>query len=217
MSTQYVSHKFDLSDDQRRRLSKGAPITLRFSNSKLSGNNELYVTQTIKNRIEKLKAQGKGTTVRFTESMIRANRSGGSLLALVPQALSFVSSLQAPETTSKIDRMFARLHGKGANDDFLKGVLQGIQNSGTPQGEGIRTLGSGIEGSGAVKDFFDGFLYGLNPLNWPKMLGLGIPQLDELLKGKGVLPLGQGVRPLGRGVRPLGSGVRPLGSGIKFY
>ena len=134
--TTYYSHGVSLSNGQRQRLAKAynnnAAITLRLSSNELTGPDQLMLTRTQINKIQKAMSQGTGVDVKINKSQIRkAVQHGGplwsSLISLgtkvLPYAIKGVSKV-APALASGalstlgslvIDKIF----GKGQTSGFL--------------------------------------------------------------------------------------------------
>jgi len=79
----YVSYGITVSDGQksefRRAMRNGNPITLRLSNSDLSGSDHFLLTQRQINKIEKSEANGVGCDITFSGTQVKKHRSQGSV------------------------------------------------------------------------------------------------------------------------------------------
>ena len=82
--TTYHSYGVSLSQGQREKLAKAyqtnSAITIRLTNSELSGNDQLMLTKRQIAKLIKSKRQGKGSDIKISKSQIRkAVQEGGSL------------------------------------------------------------------------------------------------------------------------------------------
>ena len=82
--TTYFEYGVKLTDNQKRSLASAmnnhTPLTLRIKNSNLSGNDELMVTKTQINKIQKSLANGTGVDLRISKTQIRkVAKQGGNL------------------------------------------------------------------------------------------------------------------------------------------
>ena len=84
--TSYQKYKVNLTEGQKVKLQryfqKRAPMTLRLSHNQLSGNNELLLTRTQINKIEKSKRDGTGTDIKISISQVRKQIGGNFFSAL---------------------------------------------------------------------------------------------------------------------------------------
>ena len=73
--TTYFEYKVNLTDNQKRILASAmnnkTPLTLRIKNSNLTGNDELMLTKTQLNRIQKSLANGTGVDIKISKTQIR--------------------------------------------------------------------------------------------------------------------------------------------------
>ena len=84
--TTYFEYGVNLSDKQKRSLveamNKRTPLTLRLKNSNLTGNDELMLTKTQLNRIQKSLADGTGADIKISKTQIRkVAKQGGNLFS----------------------------------------------------------------------------------------------------------------------------------------
>jgi len=79
----YISYGITVSDGQksdfRRAMKNGEEITLRLSNSDLSGSDHFLLTQRQINKIEKSKSKGVGCDIDFSSTQVKKHRSTGSM------------------------------------------------------------------------------------------------------------------------------------------
>ena len=85
----YLQHGVKLTDGQKQKLARAyknnEAITIRLSNSQLTGPDEMMLTKTQINRIRKAKANGLGLDLKISKSQIRkAVKQGGSLFQFNP-------------------------------------------------------------------------------------------------------------------------------------
>ena len=104
MSTKYYSYGVSLSDNQRKKLAKAynekSAITLRLSHNELSGLDEMMLTKTQINRIQKAASLGKGVDLKISKTqMTKVVQKGGSLFSsllalgtkLLPKAMNLAT------------------------------------------------------------------------------------------------------------------------------
>ena len=90
--TSYQKYKVNLSEGQKEKLrryfQKKAPMTLRLSHNQLSGGrgDELLLTRTQINKIEKSKRDGTGTDIKISIAQMRKQSGGNLFSALLPLA-----------------------------------------------------------------------------------------------------------------------------------
>ena len=129
----YLQHGVKLTDGQKQKLARAyknnEAITIRLSNSQLTGPDEMMLTKTQINRIRKAKANGLGLDLKISKSQIRkAVKQGGSLFSsLIPLMRSLAPTLGktlglralaglASEGASQIVK---KVSGKGQSGGFL--------------------------------------------------------------------------------------------------
>ena len=92
--TTYHPSKISLSNGQKEKLARAyktsSPITIRLTKNQTSGSDELMLTATQINRINKAKSLGVGVEIKILKTQVRkVMREGGSLWsAIVPLARS---------------------------------------------------------------------------------------------------------------------------------
>ena len=84
--TQYFEYKVKLTDNQKRSLAKAInsklPLTLRIKNENLVGNDELMLTKTQLNKIQKSLNNGTGSDIKISKTQIRkVAKLGGNLFS----------------------------------------------------------------------------------------------------------------------------------------
>ena len=92
--TSYQKYKVNLSEGQKEKLrryfQKKASMTLRLSHNQLSsaggGGDELLLTRTQINKIEKSKRDGTGTDIKISIAQMRKQSGGNLFSALLPLA-----------------------------------------------------------------------------------------------------------------------------------
>ena len=82
--TEYLPHGVNLSPNRKLKLAKAleqkTPITIRLSHNQLHGPDELLLTKTQINKIQKAKGLGKGVDIKISKTQItKVVRKGGSL------------------------------------------------------------------------------------------------------------------------------------------
>ena len=131
--TNYFEYGVNLSEGQKESLAKAiqtnSELTLRLKNHQLSGSDELMLTKTQLNKIQKAAASRTGVDLKISKSQIRKSvKEGGSLFSslamLGAKALPFVASKALPALATGavsalgslgIDKIF----GKGMTGGFL--------------------------------------------------------------------------------------------------
>ena len=98
--TTYLEYHVNLSDGQKTNLAKaiknGSELTLRLKNNQLRGNDELMLTKTQVNKIQKAVANKTGADIKISKTQIRKSvKQGGSLFGslavLGAKALPYVT------------------------------------------------------------------------------------------------------------------------------
>ena len=84
--TTYFEYGVNLTDNQKRSLASAmthrAPLTLRIKHGNLRGNDELMLTKTQLNRIQKSMNNGTGADIKISKTQIRkVAKQGGSLFS----------------------------------------------------------------------------------------------------------------------------------------
>ena len=84
--TTYLEYHVNLSDGQKENLAKaiktGSELTLRLKNNQLRGNDELMLTKTQVNKIQKSVANKTGVDIKISKTQIRRSvKQGGSLFS----------------------------------------------------------------------------------------------------------------------------------------
>ena len=84
--TTYLEYHVNLSDGQNASLAKametGSELTLRLKNNQLRGNDELMLTKTQVNKIQKAVAGKTGADIKISKTQIRKSvKQGGSLFS----------------------------------------------------------------------------------------------------------------------------------------
>ena len=98
--TNYLEYDVSLSEGQKESLAKaiktGSELTLRLKNNQLRGNDELMLTKTQVNKIQKAVSNRTGVDIKISKTQIRKSvKHGGSLFSslamLGAKALPFVT------------------------------------------------------------------------------------------------------------------------------
>ena len=197
----YFKYNLKLTDGQKQKLlqsyQKRVPLTLRLKNNQLSGNDEVFLTKTQVNRIEKSKRDGTGTDIKISQAGIRKQEGGSIISSLMPMmskvgamALPWLSKAAAPLVTGSL----SGLSSLGVNKLFGNGIFSIPQNKvdkliqykdylTTPQKKQILDAlqtGSDIDQFKVTKKQFHGS--GLGML----LASIGVPMLINALTGKGL-------------------------------
>ena len=126
----YFKYSLTLTNGQKQKLLKSyqkrAALTLRLKNCQLSGNDEVFLTKTQVNRIEKSKRDGTGTDIKISQAGIRKQEGGRILSSLMPMmskvgamALPWLSKAAAPLATGAL----SGLSSLGVNKLFANGIF----------------------------------------------------------------------------------------------
>ena len=130
--TKYFEYGVNLSEGQKTNLAKAiqtnSELTLRLKNNQLRGSDELMLTKTQLNKIQKAASNRTGVDLKISKTQIRKVVQGGSLFSslamLGAKALPFVASKALPALATGavsalgslgIDKIF----GKGMTGGFL--------------------------------------------------------------------------------------------------
>ena len=134
--TTYLEYHVNLSEGQKENLAKamntGSEITIRLKNNQLRGSDELMLTKTQVNKIQKAVSKKPGVDLKISKTQIRNSvKRGGSLfssLALLgAKALPFASKAAAKAipalATGAVSALGSfgidKLFGKGQSGGFL--------------------------------------------------------------------------------------------------
>ena len=130
--TTYLEYHVNLSDGQKENLAKamktGSELTLRLKNNQLSGGDELMLTKTQVNKIQKSVANKTGVDIKISKTQIRKSvKHGGSLfssLALLgAKALPYAAKALPALATGAVSALGSlgvdKIFGKGQRGGFL--------------------------------------------------------------------------------------------------
>ena len=130
--TKYFEYGVNLSEGQKTNLAKAiqtnSELTLRLKNNQLRGSDELMLTKTQLNKIQKAASNRTGVDVNFSKTQIRkAVKQGGSLFSslamLGAKALPFVSKALPALATGAVSALGSlgvdKIFGKGMTGGFL--------------------------------------------------------------------------------------------------
>ena len=129
--TTYFEYGVTLTDNQKRSLASAmnnrTPLTLRIKNSNLSGNDELMLTNTQLNRIQKSLASGTGVDLRISKTQIRkVAKQGGnlftSLASLGAKVLPFAVKGLSKAVPALATGAVSALGSLGIDKTFGKGI-----------------------------------------------------------------------------------------------
>ena len=133
--TKYFEYGVNLSVGQKENLAKAiqtnSELTLRLKNNQLSGSDELMLTKTQLNKIQKAVANRTGVDVNFSKSQIRkAVKQGGSLFSslamLGAKALPFVTKAASKALPALATGAVTALGSLGIDKIFGKGMTGGF-------------------------------------------------------------------------------------------
>ena len=130
--TTYFEYGVTLTDNQKRSLASAMndrpPLTLRIKNSNLPGNDELMLTKTQINKIQKSLASGTGVDLRISKTQIRkVAKQGGNLFTslaslgarVLPYAVKGLSKAVPALATGAVSALGSlgidKIFGKGIN------------------------------------------------------------------------------------------------------
>ena len=124
--TTYLEYHVNLSDGQKENLAKamktGSELTLRLKNNQLRGNDELMLTKTQVNKIQKSVANKTGVDIKISKTQIRRSvKQGGSLFSslamLGAKALPYVTKMAPALATGAVSALGSlgidKIFGKG--------------------------------------------------------------------------------------------------------
>ena len=130
--TTYLEYHVNLSDGQKENLAKamktGSELTLRLKNNQLRGNDELMLTKTQVNKIQKSVANKTGVDIKISKTQIRRSvKQGGSLFSslamLGAKALPYVTKMAPALATGAVSALGSlgvdKIFGKGQTGGFL--------------------------------------------------------------------------------------------------
>ena len=130
--TTYLEYHVNLSDGQKENLAKamktGSELTLRLKNNQLRGNDELMLTKTQVNKIQKSVANKTGVDIKISKTQIRRSvKQGGSLFSslamLGAKALPYVTKMAPALATGAVSALGSlgidKIFGKGIRGGFL--------------------------------------------------------------------------------------------------
>ena len=128
--TSYLEYHVNLSEGQKENLAKaiktGSELTLRLKNNQLSGRDELMLTKTQVNKIQKAVANRSGVDIKISKTQIRKSvREGGSLFSslamLGARALPFVTKAASKALPALATGAVSALGSLGVDKMFGKG------------------------------------------------------------------------------------------------
>ena len=132
--TPYLEYHVNLSDGQKANLAKaiktGSELTLRLKNNQLRGNDELMLTKTQVNKIQKVITSKTGADIKISKTQIRKPvKQGGSLfsslISLGAKALPYVTSAASKALPALATGAVSALGSLGVDKIFGKGVQTG--------------------------------------------------------------------------------------------
>ena len=131
--TTYLEYHVNLSDGQKANLAKaiknGSELTLRLKNNQLRGNDELMLTKTQVNKIQKAVANKTGVDIKISKTQIRKSvKQGGSLfsslITLGAKALPYVTKAASTALPALATGAVSALGSLGVDKIFGKGQGQ---------------------------------------------------------------------------------------------
>ena len=133
--TKYFEYGVNLSVGQKENLAKAiqtnSELTLRLKNNQLSGSDELMLTKTQLNKIQKAAANRTGVDLKISKSQIRKSvKQGGSLFSslamLGAKALPFVTKAASKALPALATGAVSALGSLGIDKIFGKGMTGGF-------------------------------------------------------------------------------------------
>ena len=133
--TKYFEYGVNLSVGQKENLAKAiqtnSELTLRLKNNQLSGSDELMLTKTQLNKIQKAASNRTGVNLKISKSQIRkAVKQGGSLFSslamLGAKALPFVTKAASKALPALATGAVSALGSLGIDKIFGKGMTGGF-------------------------------------------------------------------------------------------
>ena len=133
--TKYFEYGVNLSVGQKENLAKAiqtnSELTLRLKNNQLSGSDELMLTKTQLNKIQKAASNRTGVDLKISKSQIRKSvKQGGSLFSslamLGAKALPFVSKAASKALPALATGAVSALGSLGIDKIFGKGMTGGF-------------------------------------------------------------------------------------------
>ena len=131
----YLEYRVNLTDGQKKSLVKaiktGSELTLRLKNNQLKGNDELMLTKTQQNKIQKAVKNKTGVDIKISKTQIRKSvKQGGSLLSslamLGAQALPFATKAASKALPALATGAVSALGSLGIDKLFGKGQRGGF-------------------------------------------------------------------------------------------
>ena len=129
--TIYLEYRVNLSDGQKKSLAKaiktGSELTLRLKNNQLKGNDELMLTKTQHNKIQKAVKSKTGVDIKISKTQIRKSvKHGGSLFS----SLALLGANALPLMTKALPALatgaVSALGSLGVDKIFWKGMNGGF-------------------------------------------------------------------------------------------
>ena len=133
--TTYLEYHVNLSDGQKENLAKAmkteSELTLQLKNNQLSGRNELMLTKTQVNKIQKSVSNRTGVDIKISKTQIRKSvKQGGSLFSslamLGAKALPFVTKAASKALPALATGAVSALGSLGVDKIFGKGMNGGF-------------------------------------------------------------------------------------------
>ena len=130
--TTYYEYKVNLSKGQKEKLAKAvknsSPITLRLSKNTLLGNDEMMLTKSQINKLQKAKQKNSGAEIKISKSQIKKSiKQGGSLwtllISLGTKALPFMTKGVSKVAPHLATGALSALGSLGIDKIFGSGVL----------------------------------------------------------------------------------------------
>ena len=132
--TKYFEYGVNLSEGQKENLAKAiqtnSELTLRLKNNQLSGSDELMLTKTQLNKIQKAATNRTGVDLKISKTQIRKVVQGGSLFSslamLGAKALPFVTKAASKALPALATGAVSALGSLGIDKMFGKGMTGGF-------------------------------------------------------------------------------------------
>ena len=126
--TTYYEYKVNLSEGQKEKLAKAvensSPITLRLSKNTLVGNDEMMLTKSQINKLQKAKQKNSGAEIKISKSQIKKSiKQGGSLWTSLLKLTPFLTKGVSKGAPHLATGALSALGSLGIDKIFGSGVL----------------------------------------------------------------------------------------------
>lgn len=193
----YFKYNVSLTKGQKIKMIKAfqkrSPFTLRLKHNQLSGSDELFLTKTQINRIQKSIKNGTGTDIRFSSAQLNSHSGGSLFSSLIPFLTKTVMPYASKAVGPLVSGALSGLSSFGVNKILGSGLFSVPQNkvdkliqykdylTEAQKKQIVNALqtGQGIPRFKLTKAQHGGFLGSL-------LASIGIPLVMNMLTGKGL-------------------------------